>query len=80
MRGAGFVTGIPVNAMQDNFDSSDQAAFIQAGVPAVQFFASAHEDYHAPGDTVDKIDSAELVKVAAILKEAPNTLPIASNR
>ncbi len=69
-RGAGFVTGIPINAVQDDFGSSDQAAFIQAGVPAVQFFASAHEDYHAPGDTIDKIDSAGLVKVAAILKEA----------
>ena len=73
-RGASFVTGIPVNAVQDDFGSSDQAAFIQAGVPAVQFFASAHEDYHAPGDTVDKIDSAGLVKVAAILKEATEYL------
>ncbi|AEJ01194.1 peptidase M28 [Nitrosomonas sp. Is79A3] len=73
-RGAGFVTGIPVNAVQDDFGSSDQAAFINAGVPAVQFFASAHEDYHAPGDTVDKIDSAGLVKVAAILKEATEYL------
>lgn len=73
-RGAGFVTGIPVNAVQDDFGSSDQAAFIQAGIPAVQFFASAHEDYHAPGDTVDKIDSAGLVKVAAILKEATEYL------
>ena len=73
-RGAGFVTGISINAVQDDFGSSDQAAFIQAGVPAVQFFASAHEDYHAPGDTVDKIDPAGLVKVAAILKEATEYL------
>lgn len=73
-RGAGFVTGIPVNAVADDFGSSDQAAFIQAGVPAVQFFASAHEDYHAPGDTVDKIDTAGLIKVAAILKEATEYL------
>ncbi|UJP04317.1 MAG: M20/M25/M40 family metallo-hydrolase [Nitrosomonas sp.] len=73
-RGASFVTGIPVNAVQDDFGSSDQAAFIQAGIPAVQFFASAHEDYHAPGDTADKIDSAGLVKVAAILKEASEYL------
>ena len=73
-RGASFVTGIPVNAVQDDFGSSDQAAFIQAGIPAVQFFASAHEDYHAPGDTIDKIDSAGLVKVAAILKEATEYL------
>ncbi|PTQ97058.1 PDZ domain-containing protein [Nitrosomonas nitrosa] len=73
-RGAGFVTGVAVNAVQDDFGSSDQAAFIQAGVPAVQFFGSAHEDYHAPGDTADKIDPAGLVKVAAILKEAAEYL------
>ncbi|MCP5275141.1 MAG: M20/M25/M40 family metallo-hydrolase [Burkholderiales bacterium] len=73
-RGAGFVTGIPVNSVMDDFGSSDQAAFIEAGIPAVQFFASAHEDYHAPGDTIDKIDSAGLVKVASILKEAAEYL------
>ena len=76
-RGAGFVTGIRVNAVQDDFGSSDQAAFIKAGVPAVQFFASAHEDYHAPGDTIDKIDSPGLIKVASILREAAEYL---SNR
>ncbi len=76
-RGAGWVTGIPVNAVANDFGSSDQSAFIEAGIPAVQFFASAHEDYHAPGDTIDKIDAAGLVKVAAVLKEAVEYL---SNR
>ncbi|GKS70207.1 PDZ domain-containing protein [Nitrosomonas sp. PY1] len=68
-RGASFVTGIPVNTVPDDFGSSDQAAFIRAGIPAIQLFATAHEDYHTPGDTIDKIDAAGLVKVAAILKE-----------
>lgn len=76
-RGAGWVTGIPVNAVANDFGSSDQTAFIEVGIPAVQFFASAHEDYHAPGDTTDKIDAAGLVKVAAVLKEAAEYL---SNR
>jgi acetylornithine deacetylase/succinyl-diaminopimelate desuccinylase-like protein len=76
-RGTGFVTGIPVNAVANDFGSSDQTAFIDAGIPAVQFFASAHEDYHAPGDTIDKIDAAGLTKVAAVLKEAAEYL---SNR
>lgn len=76
-RGASFVTGVNVKPVQDDIGSSDQAAFIKAGVPAVQFFASAHEDYHRPGDVVEKIDSAGLIKVAAILKEAAEYL---SNR
>lgn len=73
-RGIGFVTGIPINSVLDDFGSSDQAAFIKAGVPAIQLFASAHEDYHAPGDTVDKIDALGLVKVANVLKEATEYL------
>ncbi len=73
-RGIGFVTGIPINSVLDDFGSSDQAAFIKAGVPAIQLFASAHEDYHAPGDTVDKIDASGLVKVANVLKEATEYL------
>ncbi len=73
-RGAGFVTGIPVNTVINDFGSGDQTAFIKAGIPAVQFFGSAHKDYHAPGDTINKIDTAGLVKVAAILKESTEYL------
>ncbi len=73
-RGVGFVTGIPINSVPDDIGSSDQTAFMKAGIPAIQFFASAHEDYHAPGDTVDKIDAAGLVKVATVLKETTEYL------
>ncbi|GJL72614.1 MAG: hypothetical protein NMNS01_18130 [Nitrosomonas sp.] len=76
-RGASYVTGVNVKSVQDDIGSSDQAAFIKAGVPAIQFFASAHEDYHRPGDVAEKIDSAGLVKVAAVVKEATEYL---SNR
>ncbi len=69
-RGAGFVTGVPVKSVQQALDSSDQSAFIAAGVPAVQLFSGPHGDYHRPGDTADKIDAAGLVKVATVLDEA----------
>jgi hypothetical protein len=69
-RGAGFVTGIAVKSVADDYGFSDQKSFIDKGVPGVQFFGSVHRDYHRPGDTADKVDSAGLVKVAAILKEA----------
>ena len=73
-RGVGFVTGISVNAVPNDFGSSDQTAFLEADIPAVQFFAGAHTDYHAPSDTIDKIDPAGLVKVAAVLKETAEYL------
>ncbi|MBA2482876.1 MAG: M20/M25/M40 family metallo-hydrolase, partial [Nitrosomonas sp.] len=76
-RGASFVTGVDIKPIQDDIGFSDQTAFINAGVPAIQLFASAHEDYHRPGDTVEKIDSQGLIKVAMVLKEAAEYL---SNR
>ncbi len=67
--GAGYVTGVPVESVATDFGSSDQKSFLDAGVPAVQFFTGAHLDYHRPTDTVDKIDSAGLIKVANVAKE-----------
>lgn len=69
-RGVGFVTGIRSKNIPARVGGSDQESFIDAGVPAVQIFTGAHEDYHRPTDTPDKIDSAGLVKVATFVKEA----------
>jgi hypothetical protein len=67
--GASFVTGVQTEMPTQDIDSSDQVAFIEAGVPAVQFFAGASPDYHKPSDTADKLDINGLVKVAAIVRE-----------
>jgi hypothetical protein len=69
-RGIGFVTGIKINSVSNDYGFSDQKSFIDAGVPGVQLFGSVHQDYHRPGDTIDKIDATGLVKVATVLKEA----------
>ncbi|MEN8206799.1 MAG: M20/M25/M40 family metallo-hydrolase [Pseudomonadota bacterium] len=67
--GAGYVTGIPVKTVADDFGSSDQTAFIEAGIPAVQFFSGSHEDFHQPGDTAEKLDYDGLTRVARVLNE-----------
>jgi hypothetical protein len=72
--GASAVTGIPTQVVTQVLDASDHTAFVEAGVPAVQLFASTANDYHRPSDTADKIDYAGLTKVAAILKEAVDYL------
>ncbi|HHL72823.1 MAG TPA: PDZ domain-containing protein, partial [Bacteroidetes bacterium] len=59
-----------VESVADDFGSSDQKSFLDAQVPAVQFFSGVHLDYHRPSDTADKIDAAGMVKVAAIVREA----------
>ena len=68
-RGAGYVTGIAVKAVAEDFGSSDQTAFIEAGIPAVQFFSGSHEDFHRPGDTPEKLDYEGLTRVARVLNE-----------
>jgi hypothetical protein len=74
LRGAGYVSGVPIRDVADDFGSSDQTSFIEAGVPAVQLFSGVHEDYHRPGDTTDKIDLPGLVKTAKVLKETVDYL------
>jgi hypothetical protein len=68
-RGASFVTGVESRNVPEVLASSDQAAFNEKGVPAVQIVTPTHADYHRPGDTADKVDYAGLVKVATLVKE-----------
>jgi hypothetical protein len=69
-RGVGFVTGVEIETVSEELDSSDQKSFQRAGVPAVQLFSGPHNDYHRPTDTLDKIDPDGLQKVASVVKEA----------
>jgi hypothetical protein len=68
-RGAGFVTGVPIETVAEDVGGSDQASFVSAGVPAVQLFTGPHADYHRPGDTPDKVDRGGLVRVAEVARE-----------
>ena len=67
--GASYVTGVESEMVTQDLDASDQVSFIEAGVPAVQLFSGAHQDYHRPSDTADIIDPAGMVKVATFAKE-----------
>ncbi len=73
-RGAAYVTGVPVKAVADDYGSSDQSSFLDRGIPAVQFFSGANADYHRPSDTADKIAANDLLRVAAVVKEAAEYL------
>lgn len=76
-RGAGFVTGVEIETVSEELDSSDQKSFQEEGVPAVQLFSGPHLDYHSPTDTEDKIDPDGLVKIASVTKE---TIEYLANR
>jgi hypothetical protein len=67
--GVGYVTGVEAQCIPQDPGGSDQVAFHEAGVPAIQAFTGAHADYHRPTDDVEKIDAPGLVKVATFVRE-----------
>ncbi|MCF6184961.1 MAG: M20/M25/M40 family metallo-hydrolase, partial [Bacteroidales bacterium] len=67
--GTDYTTGIKTDVIDKELDASDQFAFIEKGIPAVQFFTGATTNYHRPSDTYEKIDAEGLVKVATVAKE-----------
>ncbi len=67
--GTDYTTGIKSEVIEQELDASDQFAFIEQGIPAVQLFTGATANYHRPSDTFDKIDGKGLVKVATVAKE-----------
>ncbi|MEA3503823.1 MAG: M20/M25/M40 family metallo-hydrolase [Bacteroidota bacterium] len=67
--GTDYTTGVKTQVIEKELDASDQFAFIEKGIPAIQLFTGATENYHRPTDTFDKIDSKGLVKVATVAKE-----------
>ncbi len=55
---AGLELDYTFNALDDPnrfYYRSDHYNFAKKGVPAIFYFSGVHEDYHQPGDTVDKI-------------------------
>lgn len=46
------------------FRRSDNYPFAQKGIPIIYYFTGFHADYHAPSDTLEKIDYLKIEKVA----------------
>ncbi len=67
--GTDYTTGVKSEVVQKQLDASDQVAFIEQGIPGVQLFTGATQNYHRPTDTWEKIDGKGLVKVASVAKE-----------
>lgn len=79
-RGITAVTGVQTRMIPGAAESSDQKAFIDAGIPGVQIFSGAGLDYHRPTDTPDKVDGAGMVKVATVATEAIDYLASTEKR
>ena len=53
----------------DGYGPSDHSPFYAAGVPVLHFFTGAHEDYHKPSDTPDKINAIGGARVAMLVAD-----------
>ena len=76
-RGVSYITGIESSLITEKLDSSDQASFHEASIPAAQLFSGANLDFHRPTDSAEKIDYQGLVKITKFTKE---TIEYLANR
>ena len=67
--GTDYTTGIKSDVISQELDASDQVAFIEKNIPAIQLFTGATEHYHRPSDKIETLDSKGMVKVATVAKE-----------
>jgi hypothetical protein len=64
------VAALDAEAMQPDYDAdqfyarTDSYNFAQKGIPIIFFFSGLHDDYHQPGDDVEKADVGKAVRIA----------------
>ena len=58
------VVGLPITTSADPYMPTDATAFYLKGVPILSLFTGAHEDYHRPSDTADKLNYEGLKDIA----------------
>lgn len=58
------VVGLPITTSSDTYLPTDSTAFYLKRVPILSLFTGAHEDYHKPSDTADKLNYEGLQDIA----------------
>jgi hypothetical protein len=59
--------GLPITTQNDAHLPTDSTAFYLRGIPTLNAFTGAHEDYHTPTDTADKIDYETAAKISKFM-------------
>lgn len=80
--------GLPIELQDDTYLPTDATSFYLKRVPILSAYTGAHDDYHTPRDTPDKLDYASMAKVAklfalvtrglALRAEAPEYIEVAA--
>jgi membrane-associated protease RseP (regulator of RpoE activity) len=64
----------------DPYLPTDSTAFYLKEVPVLSFFSGAHEDYHRPTDTADKLNYEDLERVGSFVGALLDTLARSEDR
>ncbi len=59
--------GLPLTLQKDAHLPTDSTTFYLRGIPTLNAFTGAHEDYHLPSDTADKLDYAKAADIAKLM-------------
>lgn len=65
---------LPISLQDDSYLPTDATPFYLKGVPILSAFTGAHEDYHTPGDTADKINYAGVERIVSFMGALTRTL------
>ena len=60
---ANVAAGFDLTLQEDPYQPTDVSSFNSVSVPSLAFFTGAHQEYHKPGDTADKINYEDLDRV-----------------
>lgn len=72
--------GLTLGLSGDGYGPSDQTSFYVKKIPVVHFFTGAHEDYHKPSDTWDKINADGGATVAKLVMRTALAVAAAPQR
>lgn len=59
--------GLPLTVQDDSYLPTDATSFYVKGVPILSAFSGAHEDYHTPTDTPEKLNYDGAAKTARLM-------------
>ncbi|PYS80885.1 MAG: hypothetical protein DMF67_18875 [Acidobacteria bacterium] len=65
---------------EDGYGPSDHSSFYAKRIPVLFFFTGAHEDYHKPSDTADKINYEGEARVLQFVREIVSDLQASDRR
>ena len=63
---ANVAAGFDLVLQEDPYQPTDVGSFNGIGVPCLTFFTGAHQEYHKPSDTADKINYEDLDRVGEL--------------